>query len=578
MNMRTSLAIALLLWNMGEAGEPSLPGPRLKGALLSDLSHRDSVALEVDPNEEVLVNRMTGLVLVGSLGGVEKRPSAQGVVCKDLSIPGSEAALVAKLEPLIVGKPLTQKQISLIKREIITHYQENNRPVVAVIVPEQDVTDGVLQIGVIQGRIGEVITTGGKWFSADRMQRMFHLVSGEEIDSDRLLSDLSWVNQTPFRQSNIVFSRGKSSGTTDVEVVTNDRYPLRVYAGGDNTGNHFIGRNRWYTGFNWGDVFGWDQTLSFQYTTSSDFQKFQGYTLNYKIPLPWHNTLIFFGGYSRVNPSISHHMGGDGWSGQASMRYIIPFGKTYGNFLQNFQAGYDFKATNNSIEFNGGDAGSKVAHVNQFLGSYYMGWTQPRHKMNGDIDLYVSPGNWFGSENKKAFNTLEKDANPSYVYTRLAFGDEMTFSKYDIGLYMLGRAQFASRTLVPSEQYGLGGYDTVRGYEQRVVSYDDAICFNFEVRAPSFSILKFFGSKYREDSLVFLAFLDYGVGWPHGAKGDDSHDHLDPKSQTLLGVGPGLRYKIGPWFYARVDYGVPLTDVNDKGFSPVLDFGLLCSY
>lgn len=593
MKTRASTAALLLLLSSAAQGDDLKPlTPRGKEDFLaaeflkeSSLQQQGDLALDTtDAGSDVLVGSMKGLLLLGSLDTVERNPVVEGVELRNLTLPGKDAALLQKLSAMIVGQPLTQNKISAIRKEIIGYYQENNHPVVAVIVPEQDVTDGVLQVGVIEGKIGEVTAKGGRYFRPERMMRKFDLKQGESINTDELLSDVAWANQNPFRQTNIVFIPGATPGTTNIDIVTNDRAPLRVYIGGDNTGNHFTGRNRWYAGFNWGDVFGLDQTLSFQYTTSSDFHKFQGYTLNYTIPLPWHNTLTFFGGYSRVHPDIDSHIEGNGhfknkgWSGQASVRYIIPFGKTYGNFLQNFQAGYDFKVTNNSLEFNGETASTKVAHVNQFLASYYAGYTPQRHKINADIDVYFSPGNWYGDENKKAFNSLEKNANPSYIYTRLALGDEFTFSKYDFGLYLMGRAQFASRTLVPSEQFGLGGYDTVRGYEQRLVNYDDAVCLNFELRAPHFSLFNWMGARKMNDQLTFLAFVDYGIGWPHKDTSTSVHNHLDPKSQTLVGVGPGLRYRIGPWFYARVDYGFPLTNVNDKGKSPVLDFGLLASY
>ncbi|MES2344451.1 MAG: ShlB/FhaC/HecB family hemolysin secretion/activation protein [Chlamydiota bacterium] len=579
MNIYVSLAAILFFSRILQGEDIHSLALLSKEALVVD---QEKIVVESSEKEEVIVERMKGLVLLGDLANIESYSHVEGVVVKELSIPGGDLALIERLRPLIIDQPLTEKKISDIKREIVSYYQQNDHPVMTVMVPEQEVTDGVLHVVIVESKVGKVTAKGGNYFSPARMQNKFHLHEGDLINTDDLLSTVAWVNQNPFRQTNIVFSPGSNSSTTDIEIITNDRTPLRVYIGGDNTGNHYTGRNRWYAGFNWGDVFGLDQTLSFQYTTSSDFHDFQGYTANWTIPLPWRNILTFFGGYSQVHPDISRfgntHIKSKGWSAQASVRYVIPFGKTYGIFLQNFQAGYDYKATNNSLEFNGSEVETHVAHVSQFLASYYAAYTPGPHKINADIDIYFSPGNWFGDENKKAFNRLERGAKTSYIYTRLALGDEFLFSKYNFGVYALGRAQFSSSTLVPSEQFGLGGYDTVRGYEQRVVNYDNAFNANLEIRAPSFSLLKLFGAKYRTDTLTFLAFIDYGIGWPHDQQGVDSQNHLDPKSQNLLGIGPGLRYKIGPWFYARVDYGFPLIHVNGKDLAPVLDFGLLCSY
>lgn len=581
MKTRLSTAFLLLLSATvhGDDLQPLVPQGK-EDFLPEELLEKAPVSKPVAENysDEVLVESMKGLLLLNHPEAVELNPNIEGVVLKDLELPGDSEVLLGRLYPLIVNQPLTQNLISQIKREITLGYQKNNRPVVAVIVPQQDVTDGVLQVAVVEGKVGDVNYKGGKYFTPERMQSKFTIKSGDTVDTDRLLSDLAWINQNPFRQTNISLTPGTIPGSTDIQIETNDRLPVRMYIGGDNTGNHFTGRNRWYIGFNWGDAFGVDQLLSFQYTTSSDFHKFQSYTGNYSIPLPWHNTLTFFGGYSTVRPKIDKHTTNDGWSGQASARYLISVGKTYGNFVQNVQAGYDFKATNNSLEFNGKVEETKTGFVNQFLASYYAGYTPNHHKINADIDIFFSPGNWYGEENEKAFQKLNPGAKTSYIYTRLALGDEITFSKYKFGLWMLGRAQLSSSNLVPSEQFGLGGYDTIRGYEQRIANYDNAFCFNFELRAPSFSLLRWFGSKYRQDQLILLAFLDYGIGWAHHDESVSKGTHIDPKSQTLFGVGSGLRYRLGPWFYARLDYGWPITDVNDKGYGGVLDFGLLASY
>lgn len=557
--------------------EPAPPPPQL--------------ALEIDQNETILIEKMKGVLLLGSLDLVNRNPEGEGVVFKELDLPGAEEKLAARLRQLIVGQPLTYNRISALKREIISFYQAHDHPVVLVVVPEQDVTDGVLQVGVIEGKVGAVIGTGGRYFSSERMLKKFHLPVGSKINTHKLLTDISWANQNPFRQTNVVFQPGKDSGTTDINIITNDRFPVRVYVGGDSTGNKLTGENRWYTGFNWGDVFGLDQNLSFQYTVSSEFHRLQSYNFNYTIPLPWQHKMTFMGGYSEVNPKTdkTDKSTAHGWSGQANFRYIIPVGKTYGNWIQNAQVGYDLKLTNNEVEFNSSTVHLDLAHINQFLASYYIGYTPQGHKINADVDLYFSPGNWYGKENKKAFDGLQESALPTYVYVRAALGDEWQIPKTGFNLYLMGRGQIASRTLLPSEQYGLGGYDTVRGYVQRVINYDNAFCLNCELRAPSFSIIRWFSPKRALDTMTLLGFIDYGMGWPHTKPKQDDNGHTDPRSQTLVGVGPGLRYRMGPSLYLRLDYGFPLTTLiktkasekteeNSLNTSPTLDFGLLLSY
>src|SRR5260221_14533544 len=109
------------------------------------------------------------------------------------------------------------------------------------------------------------------------------------------------MNRNHFRRTNVLFSPGMCENTSDIPLITKDRFAWRFYTGGDNTGNNFTGNARWFGGFNWGNVFGMDHTFTYQYTTSSDFHQFQAHTLNYLIPIPpWHHTVTLFGGVSFV--------------------------------------------------------------------------------------------------------------------------------------------------------------------------------------------------------------------------------------------------------------------------------------
>lgn len=104
---------------------------------------------------------------------------------------------------------------------------------------------------------------------------------------------------------------------------------------------------------------------------------------------------------------------------------------------------------------------------------------------------------------------------------------------------------------MPTEQYGLGGYNTVRGYDERVANGDNAWVTNVELRTPPGSIFKIFGNQEVEDRIQFLAFWDYGwVGFNNAAPGQ--------VATYLMGVGPGLRYNIDRFVSVQFDWGFQL--------------------
>jgi hemolysin activation/secretion protein len=109
---------------------------------------------------------------------------------------------------------------------------------------------------------------------------------------------------------------------------------------------------------------------------------------------------------------------------------------------------------------------------------------------------------------------------------------------------MRGELQLADRPLVPSEQFSLGGVDTVRGYRPNTLLSDGGWLASTELQIP---VMRFPKSK----GLVQIApFLDMGGGWNQG--GDA------PKTSQLMSTGLGLIWKQGNRFTARLDWGFPL--------------------
>jgi hemolysin activation/secretion protein len=127
--------------------------------------------------------------------------------------------------------------------------------------------------------------------------------------------------------------------------------------------------------------------------------------------------------------------------------------------------------------------------------------------------------------------------------------------------------------LTPSEQLGLGGYDTVRGYDEREVNSDEGYLFNIELRTPSMSIGKRFGWTRWKDQLQFLAFWDYGVGYDHTLLPGE------PSDTPLSAVGAGLRFTIDSNVSVRADYGFQLHKTGlDREHGSRGDIGVVISY
>lgn len=111
-------------------------------------------------------------------------------------------------------------------------------------------------------------------------------------------------------------------------------------------------------------------------------------------------------------------------------------------------------------------------------------------------------------------------------------------------------AQLTPDALLPIERFSLGGIGTVRGYSQNQLVADNAVTGSVEFRIP---VTK------DPNKLQLTPFLEAGVGW--------NNEIPDPDPSFLAGLGLGLRWAVNSDLSIRLDYGIPLVDADDTGDS-----------
>jgi hemolysin activation/secretion protein len=526
-----------------------------------------------DPHD-VLVRKLVALVFVPTPGAVVKGGlKDHGIDLKDVKPPVPDH-FVALVSPYI-GQPVTRGGLNKLVQSIIVYYRDHDHPVVDVAVPAQDITNGVLQVVVLEGRVGKVTVAGNRWFSSSQISDGVYLQPGDEIDSGRLQSNLDFLNQNPFRTTSVIYRPGEKMGQTDVTLQTHDRFPARVFAGYEDSGDVETGIDRYFAGFNYGDLFGLSQQINYQYTTSANFDSLRAHSGSYVIPLPWQHTLTFFGSYVDTKGNVPGFSGLNGRSYQISGRYNIPlptFSMSRFTYKESIGAGFDYKYNKDSLEFGNAPAANTLYDIDQFVLTYNGAETDPWGSLTIDENLYVSPGSWGGNNNDMQFNNAHTGATSDYVYNTLVL-ERLTRLPDDWSLILRGTLQSSNANLAPSEQLGLGGYDTVRGYDEREVNTDDGFIFTTEVRTPTISFGQLGGCALFKDQLQFLAFWDYGDGSNHSPLPGETNEI------PLSSVGVGLRYTINTYLSLRYDYAFQLLRTgfdNDHGSRS--DIGVVLSY
>ena len=510
------------------------------------------------PGEPVIIPNLHGLIIVQTEVEIKKEGAPDVTGLKVTDIPLLSGADFQALMAPYFGRPVRFTTIKRMETNIILYCRAKNHPLVDVILPEQDLTkNAVLQLLFLEGTVEHDLTVTNKgkaWFKKELLLGQVRLKKGDHVDSKELRADLDWLNRNPFRQVDALFKQGQLSGRSDVVLQVQDRLPLRVYGGYEDTGTRFTGRDRLLAGFNWGNAFGVDHQLNYQYTTDTEFRFVKAHSVSYLAPLPWRHTLTLFGSYVDGRADFGSGLTAEGKSYQGSLRYSAPL-PAIEKYQHEVSAGFDFKRANNALLFGGTTPPGKVdSDINQFELGYSALIPDKWGQTSAGLEGYYSPGGLLGNNNDTDFMALRSGTSASYWYTRLN-AERITRLPYDFSWIIRAQGQLADHKLLPSEELGLGGHATVRGYDERLVNGDNGWIISNELRTPSLRLGNLLGTSDGADFLQFLAFFDYGATRNRFPRSQDI-----PPEADLASVGGGLRFTVSQNLALRLDYGYQLSD------------------
>jgi hemolysin activation/secretion protein len=123
--------------------------------------------------------------------------------------------------------------------------------------------------------------------------------------------------------------------------------------------------------------------------------------------------------------------------------------------------------------------------------------------------------------------------------------------------------QLATAPLLSSQQFVLGGGQSVRGYSQNLRSGDNGFRFSAENR---FTVGR---NDLGRTVLQLAPFFDTGVVWKN-----ENNPNPVADGTFLAGAGLGILWQPTPKLDIRFDWGVPIVSVNDDVKDEFQDHGL----
>jgi len=106
-------------------------------------------------------------------------------------------------------------------------YHELGYPTISVTLPQQKLTNGVVQVKIVEGKLDRITITGNDHFSEENIRRALpSLTTNILLNTKWFQPELDQANQNRDRQIYPVISPGFEPGTTELTLKVKDRLPL----------------------------------------------------------------------------------------------------------------------------------------------------------------------------------------------------------------------------------------------------------------------------------------------------------------------------------------------------------------
>lgn len=408
------------------------------------------------------------------------------------------------------------------------------------VLPPQKVEDGVVYIRLIEGKYGKTIITGNRRIHDSYIRHRVNSKSGKLVDLGELQKSVDRYNAGNTYQISATVVPGTEVGTSDVELVlTEQENPWNTIIFADNSGQVESGRYR--------------------VGTYSEYRGIGGKDAGFYIAPTW--TEGIWGG----------SIGFDTPLGTKGTRMAVSYSRNIVHIIDGAFSDFNLKSQSN-------DLGLTINHPlaikdNQQWNLFVEGhrkWSDTTYagmelsdnrtntvKLGSTFRSYDRRGMWFGLLSVTGYDSRARTAGITqgghyynvYLMRRqvLPAGQDLIFRAY---------GQYSDYREMPStEQFSLGGMNTVRGYREGLLSGDKGWFAGLEYHFP-----------LTEDYSTWrgLLFADHGVSY-------SNYSDLT-KRYFISSAGIGLEYRKNGW-YGKAVYGIPVNHSHDiHGEHPRIHF------
>lgn len=457
-------------------------------------------------------------------------------------LSGNRAIGDEELQALLA--PLTGLQRDarhlLVARDLIeARYHQRGYPLVKVALPETIVPGEPVPLTIIEARAGEITVSGERHFAPAPVHEALAAVQprGEPIRL-ALIQAQQVLNQNPARGVGLRFV-GEPNGETRIDAIVQDDKPWSIGLDFDNSGSAATGRTRLGINAQHADLLGRGIVGNVGYVVSPEKpDAAQAASGSLTLPFPAAGGLLGIqASYSQGDTlNVANVFGIHGKHQQAGInwQHLLPPPAVEMPSTR-LQAGISWRHYENGLDF------LSTPVNNNRVGAVPLALGVVRSLDAGSASALVSlgltaniPG--LGADNDNAsYAAMRADAKAQWAVLRTTVAYTNRFAG-GAALDVAFSGQLASGALIPAEQFGLGGSQAVRGFNEFDSAGDHGARLNLELTSAPWS-----------GHSRLAAFAD--AGWRHRLHAQA----LEKVDESVASIGLGYRLTLDKYASLKVD-------------------------
>jgi hemolysin activation/secretion protein len=482
------------------------------------------------------------------------------------------------------GYNKTVPEVEAARAALEKAYRDRGYATVVVEVPQQDVSSGLIDLIVTEGRVGQVRVTGADYVLPSEVRGSLpSLKKGEVPNVPVLQQELSSANARTTRSITPEFKAGLTPGTVDIDLAVDDKRPWGAGIELNDSYNRSTKRLRMNASAHYDNL--WQQGHSaniFFQTAPQDLNQVQVFSGSYYAPLGYGRTSLL--GYVVNSNTDVATVGGLAVLGNGLTvggRVMHTLGNSPKGVVQSLLFGVDYKDYLDQIGLKDPETGEQLTFDTPikylpFTAQYR--WLGGSAKSNGEFSIgatfafdgVVGKQREFGlvfdditTPQDESFVGKRAGAEASFIYF---YGSGAYSRQLPMGFDFKAALdwQLAPRPLISNEQFVLGGVGSIRGYREAEVLGDSGARLSFEL-GYHIPLGKAGSSLADNIDWRIAAFIEGGHAW--------NEDPLPEEESKFWLASTGLttRFDVYSHLYGQLDLAYQFRSDPSKSGQPVKD-------